>query len=1007
MVLGTMSCLTVMSSAAIIAEDGEYNEIGEMVDKYWELDDSGLLVIKRDCEPTWGSYAGFIKNVIIEEVVTFIPNSAFAGYPLLESVEIKSGSVAVSAGAFQCCPKLTELNFGMITSIGDYAVYDCDALESVRIGGGLPVDTVGENVFKSCDALKSVWFGNGTREIGYGMFEDCIALETVVIPDSVASIGAHAFENCVSLTEINVPDSTTSVGNYAFYNCVNVKSVYIGHKANSVGEYAFGNNTSLEDVEIASEMAQLSKGMFYGCTALKSLADLPDGIKTIGDVAFKGCSSLSEITIPSTVISIGASAFDGTALTTIDIPWNVAEIGDGAFTNCAALTDINVDAKNASFADVDGALYDDALAILLCCPAGKTDIYTVKSGTTEIADGAFIGCKGLTTVEIPASVNKISNNAFNDCDPSLVFKTNCDNVAVAYAEARGYATELIHSEDAEVKEILAPTCTEDGTKAIKCTKCTHVFETQVIDKLGHSYDNGVITKKATCDEDGVVTITCTREGCGASYTETIPATNHQYNEGVVVLEPTCDTTGIKRFTCKNEGCYKYYEIELKALGHAYDKGVITTEATCETDGVMTYSCTREGCNASYTEVIPATGHAYDSGVITTEATCDTNGVKTFTCANCDAQYTEEIAAIGHNYVETVIKPATCKEDGTTRFTCTNCADTYDVATQGEHKPYSAPVKEEATCEEDGHEGTLCSICHEFIGEYTTTPATGHNYENGVCTSCGAEDEEYMNTPPATPALKSAKNTKNGIKVTWEGVENAKYYRVYRHEIGDKTWTYLGTVEGTSYTDRDVQNNKTWKYTVRAVGNNGKKSGYESGIKITSVATPALKSVINLKNGIRVMWNEVEGAKSYRVYRRGTSGGWKLLATVKTTKYVDSTAKTGKYYTYTVKAVNGDASGYESGLKLKRVDAPVLLKAVNNKNGIKVTWGEVSNAKYYRVYRRAAGESSWTYIGRTTKEYFVDKAVKNSYGKKFTYTVRAIDGNYKSDYNPGVTIKRAK
>ncbi len=919
MIVSTMSCLTVVSSAAVIAKDGEYDEeTNEMVVTYWELEDDGTLTIYKDCNPTWSPYAAQIKKIVLEADVTTIPNSGFVGCDLVTEINFTSSLSKISAGAFQRLPNLQTVRIASVASIGDYAFYDCDALVSVQIGGGLAVESVGENVFKDCDSLAYVWLGNGSREIGYGMFENCVNLITAEIPDSIVIIGDHAFENCRSLTSVTIPDSTEKVGEYAFFDCTSVQSVSIGHKAEEIGEFAFGNNTSLETVDVASAMPNISKGMFYGCSNLKSIT-LAQGVETIGNVAFMGCSSLESFAIPATTTMIGESAFDGTALKEINIPWNVSDIGGGAFTNCRELTDINVDAKNSTYASVDGALYDIALDLLINCPAGKTGTYTINNGTTTINDGAFIGCDKLDVIEAPDTITYVASNAFNKCSDSLVIKTGCSTVLAEFAAKRGIETELIHSTETKWIETVAPTCTATGEKANVCSLCDYVFVTETVDALGHEYDTGVVTKKATCEEDGVVTITCTRTDCGDSYTEVLPATNHKYDAGDIILAPTCEADGIKRFTCLNEGCYKYYEISLPALNHSYDGGVVTTAATCTEDGVMTYTCTRTDCGDSYTEVIPATGHSYDKGVVTTPATCTEDGVMTFTCANCGDAYTEVIPATGHDYTETVVKPATCVENGKNKFTCANCGDSYEVATVGEHQLYSAPVKVQPTCTEDGKEGTMCAVCHQYVGAVNTIPATGHDYENGACSDCGAKDPNYKVARPATPKMKLVRNEVKGLAVSWSKVDGAKAYRVYRRGAGEKYWTYLGTVTNNSCIDTKAETGKYWRYTVRAVGETGLYSGYENGIYIKRVDTPKMKSIANTTNGIKVTWSSVSNAKEYRVYRRGAGGSWVYLGVTTSTSYVDTAVKNahGKYYRYTVRAVDGYYSNYETGIYIKR------------------------------------------------------------------------------------------
>lgn len=944
MILSSISCLTVVSSAAVVDGGYEYGENDEVLSKYWELDDSGVLTIYADTTATWLDHADKIKRVVLEAGVTEIPfgafrgcynlvdvdtskadadlvsigNSAFTGCTSLTSFSTNAVLAYLGAGAFLGATSLKSVYFAYIGELPDEAFYNCDSLEYAYIGGGFELGQVGKDVFKSCDNLTTVVFGDGIKEIGYAMFEDCISLQNIKFPNSLQVIGDLAFENCTSLTEVVIPDHVEEIGRYAFHDCSGVRTAYIGHKAETIGEYAFYGCSSLESVEIASAMRTFSVGMFMDCAALTTI-DVEESVEVIGANAFKNCTNLTSFEIPVTTTMIGASAFDNTGLTGIVIPFAVVDIGYGAFTNCDDLENIVIDVKNPDYISVDGALYDTALDILFCCPAGKTGTYKVYEGTTTILDDAFIGCDKLSVVEIPDSVTAIANNAFNGCAEDLVIKAGCTSTAAEYAVKRSIDFEAVHSDESKWIETLAPTCTTTGEKSRVCALCEYAFESVEIAALGHQYDSGVITKKATCDEDGVVTFTCVRTDCGEFYTEAIPKTEHRYDTGVVIINPDCENEGTKRFTCQNEGCYEYYDITLKALGHVYDNGVVTTPATCEADGVMTFTCTRTDCGDSYTEVIPATGHAYDNGVVTTPATCDEDGVMTFTCANCGDTYTEVIPAIGHNYVESVVKPATCVENGKNKFTCSNCGDSYEVATTGEHKLYEANVTVEPTCTEEGKTGKMCAICKQFVGEVETVPATGHSYNNGVCGNCGDKDPDYKVVRPSTPKMKLIRNEVKGITVTWTAVDGADHYRVYRRAAGDKSWTYIGDVDTNACLDTKATTGNYWRYTVRAVSEAGLYSGYENGIYIKRVDTPHMKTIANTSNGIKVTWSAVSNAKEYRVYRRGAGGTWVYLGITTSTSYVDTAVKNahGQYYRYTVRAVDGYYSNFESGIYIKR------------------------------------------------------------------------------------------
>lgn len=173
------------------------------------------------------------------------------------------------------------------------------------------------------------------------------------------------------------------------------------------------------------------------------------------------------------------------------------------------------------------------------------------------------------------------------------------------------------------------------------------------------------------------------------------------------------------------------------------------------------------------------------------------------------------------------------------------------------------------------------------------------------------------------------------------------------------------------------------------------------------AAPELYGISNKKEGIRIGWYPVDGADSYRVYRRGAGQRyWTYIATVTDTTFLDTNAKNNAYWRYTVRAGNEAGYGtYESGKYIKYVSTPHVQKTVNVTDGIQITWSKVSGAKTYRVYRNRLGYSNWTYVGSTTSTTYIDKNIKNANGVYYKYTIRAVN-NYYSDFETNTSyIKR--
>ena len=277
-----------------------------------------------------------------------------------------------------------------------------------------------------------------------------------------------------------------------------------------------------------------------------------------------------------------------------------------------------------------------------------------------------------------------------------------------------------------------------------------------------------VTTEATCEADGVRTYTAKVTFEGKEYTdtktETIAATGHAYGEPVWKWND--DFTASATFTCGNDASH----VETV---NATVTNEVTTAATCEADGVRTYTAkvTFEGkeYTDTKTETIAATGHAYGEPVW--KWNDDFTASATFTCGN-NSSHVENVTATVTNAVTT---EATCEVDGVRTYTAKVTFEGKEYTdTKTEVIPATGHDTElvgakDATCTEDGYTGDeVCKVCQTVVKQGEAIPALGHDYKDGKCSRCGAEEpttpvepgkpeQPEKPTTPDTPATGDSSN----------------------------------------------------------------------------------------------------------------------------------------------------------------------------------------------------------------------------------------------------------
>ena len=277
-----------------------------------------------------------LASVTIPNSVRSIGDKAFSGCSGLTSVTIPNSVTYIGNDAFSLCSGLKSVH---ITDIEAWCKIFFES--SFGSAGANPL-AYAKHLYMNGKEIKDLVIPDSVTSIGDYAFYNCVGLTSVTIPNNVKSIGKYAFSGCSDLKSVHITDieawckirfgsassNPLSKANHLYMDGKEIKDFVIPNSVTSIGNYAFYSCSSLASVTIPNSVTSIGDYSFYSCFSLSSV-NIPNSVTSIGDHAFENCSGLNSVIIPNSVTSIGQNAFDKADITTvfsqIEAPFKIEE----------------------------------------------------------------------------------------------------------------------------------------------------------------------------------------------------------------------------------------------------------------------------------------------------------------------------------------------------------------------------------------------------------------------------------------------------------------------------------------------------------------------------------------------------------------------------------------------------------------------------------------------------------------------------------------------------------
>lgn len=406
------------------------------------------------------------------------------------------------------------------------------------------------------DLVTEIIINEGVTTIGDRAFYELWKVKTVTIPSTVESIGDGAFYNCSHLENVDIPEGVKSIGAYAFFEIYNLNSVTIPSTVESIGACAFSGCVNLAEIKVAEGNKYFSNdetGSLFDKEKTKIIS-YTGGIKgknLEGEFSLADYKEfMIDYTIPSTVETICAGAFEGDCLKGLTIPDSVKTIEERAFSSCVILGLLTIPDNITTIEK--GAFINSEIISL-----------SIHNGIEEI-DSELFDIRNLMSLELPDSIKRIDIAAFqNSYDMENIYYSGTEEQwnEIEFYYGNGYDENYIENNLAKAKVHFNHSCTS------------------------HKYTSS-IAEEGNCNMIGALKKTCK---CGWYYYEVyFNLNNHPMTEWEVVTPATCTVKGTKTRSCTNKSCDYSETKDISPLNHKDENG----DRKCDTcsEGINSSDC---------------------------------------------------------------------------------------------------------------------------------------------------------------------------------------------------------------------------------------------------------------------------------------------------------------------------------------------------------------------------------------------------------------------------------
>lgn len=443
-------------------------------------------------------FCSSLKSITLPTTLTRINAFAFRETGLTE-ITIPEGIVFIESNAFRECADLKTVYWNATNYARQDDQENEDSYEDF-------IDKYEGGVFERSN-VETLIFGNGANIVPAGLCTDIKTLSTVSLSDSIDTIEYGAFAGCTGLLEINIPKGVRTIGLFAFRQAENIYSITFEEGLTEIEDYAFLLCRDIREVVLPDSLKKMSNAFaectymtsfhigknleeivgsenFVGSTTLETLTvdeanpaytaidnvlynknktilmfytplkkdahfEIPNTVETINANAFRDTVNLENVTIPSSVRSIGEYAFMGSSIRNVIIPDSVTELYS-TFEDCMALETIHlgknvsrinidcfyglvslqsftVNSENQYYSSINGNLFNKDGNTLIKYALGKSDgEFVIDSSITKITYGAFVGSDALYSIRFENTDNWYISN-FEDMSGTLTKVTGLDD----------------------------------------------------------------------------------------------------------------------------------------------------------------------------------------------------------------------------------------------------------------------------------------------------------------------------------------------------------------------------------------------------------------------------------------------------------------------------------------------------------------------------------------------------------------------------------------------------